>query len=509
MKKIVKHVFVFLSIVGILISSMRSRETDAMQAEKDPETGIEDSLEQSTTDFVIKDNILIEYRGHDAKVLIPEGVTSIGQDAFIYNQDIVNVIIPDGVTFIDDMAFFQCTSLETVQFPETLRYIGSLAFSENPGLVHLVLPEGLEGLGMDAFAGCTSLEDVQMPKSLSDIEEYAFSRCPKLKSIDLSAVKKMGRGAFWGDTGLMQVDISSLEWAGDRVFENTNIDFGNMEHLPEMNIMEENPFRNSNYWRECGNGETKNEFWIVDGVLLSGQGCSGKVEIPETVTKIAAYAFANNDKITSVTMPDTVVALGDKAFYRCKKLKTVSMKDSVTELGKETFCFCPKLSQVRLSNQIEVFPWQVFYDCQKLTELTLPEKIAKLEELSLPGAMPKKVTVPLGNWEAHEYPGLRWKDILYVTDISKISQFPVLKELAQSCEVRELALTDTKLTLRVGEKYPLRFNSGAKATWKSSKKSVATVGQTGNIYAKKPGTTTITATIYGKKYTCTVKVIKK
>lgn len=136
MKKKMKLIFKILLIMSILFPFTQSLETNAAQNEGDKE--------QDTGDFIIKNGRLVEYKGHDAKVEIPEGVTEIAYEVFMCNTDIVEVIIPKGVGSIGGFAFFGCTSLENVRLPEGLRYIGENAFEGDIKLTHLILPEGLE-----------------------------------------------------------------------------------------------------------------------------------------------------------------------------------------------------------------------------------------------------------------------------------------------------------------------------------------------------------------------------
>ncbi len=456
-------------------------------------------------DFVIKGNTLVKYQGDAAEVVVPDGIAVIGERAFFTNKDIVDVVLPEGLERIEPYAFSSCTFLETVQFPKSLRCIGEGAFQADKNLIHICLPEGLERLEEGVFEFCDFLETVQMPKSLYYIGELAFAYCDRLEEIDLSAVKEIDDYAFYNVGKLIKVDLRSLEKAGNAVFYGTNIDFSNLDHVPEM---KGGTFAFSNYWREYGDDGEGNVFWIVDGVLLGG-GCSGKVEIPDTVNKIAADAFFGNYDITSVVIPDSVTEILGGAFAYCKNLKTVRMGDSVTKMGGIVFSNCYRLTEVRLSNQLEELPGGTFERCIRLKKLTLPERMKTVGQNAVWTCYPIQVTVPTGLLHFNDTGGLADGAVCYVTDIDRIPERSNLRSLIFGKEIRELALTDTKLTLKVGEKYLLRFNSGAKAAWKSSKKSVATVGQTGNIYAKKPGTTVITATIYGKEYSCTVKVVER
>lgn len=80
--------------------------------------------------------------------------------------------------------------------------------------------------------------------------------------------------------------------------------------------------------------------------------------------------------------------------------------------------------------------------------------------------------------------------------------------------LQKATLNKKSLTLYIGQSYTLKGSLspiGAKAvtSWKSSKKSVATVSSTGVVKAIKAGKTTITFTANNKKATCTVTVKKK
>ena len=67
------------------------------------------------------------------------------------NSDIVSVIIPDGVVTIGDNAFDGCESLKEITIPDSVVRIGSYA-----------------------FYGCDSLKEIAIPDSVTEIGEYAF-----------------------------------------------------------------------------------------------------------------------------------------------------------------------------------------------------------------------------------------------------------------------------------------------------------------------------------------------
>ena len=78
--------------------------------------------------FTIEGSTLVQYKGNDTRVVIPEGVTVIGENAFMFNQTLEAVIIPEGVQEICSGAFAHC-ELKAISLPSTLKTISNDAFS--------------------------------------------------------------------------------------------------------------------------------------------------------------------------------------------------------------------------------------------------------------------------------------------------------------------------------------------------------------------------------------------
>lgn len=76
--------------------------------------------------FHIENGCLKEYIGADKEVVIPNGVTSIGEYAFFRCKSLKSVIIPDGVTSIGNYAFSDCKSLRSVVIPDSVISIGEI-----------------------------------------------------------------------------------------------------------------------------------------------------------------------------------------------------------------------------------------------------------------------------------------------------------------------------------------------------------------------------------------------
>ncbi len=119
------------------------------------------------------------------KVVIEEGVTSIGEEAFSFCYGLTEVCLPNGLTSIGAWAFECCNSLTKINLPEGLRVIGDGAFSECGSLVEIHLPESLTSIGGAAFSKCGSLIEITIPKGVEKIEGSTFYYCSSLKEIIL------------------------------------------------------------------------------------------------------------------------------------------------------------------------------------------------------------------------------------------------------------------------------------------------------------------------------------
>ena len=95
------------------------------------------------TDFEIKNGVLIKYRGSDADVIIPDGVTGIGRSAF-YRSKATRITMPDSIKTIGDEAFSCCRVLESIQLSNNLKTIGENAFHYCTSLKELVIPASVE-----------------------------------------------------------------------------------------------------------------------------------------------------------------------------------------------------------------------------------------------------------------------------------------------------------------------------------------------------------------------------
>ena len=121
------------------------------------------------------------------EVVIPEGVTLIGDCAFADCAKLVRVVMPDSLRGIDEFAFRGCTRLSDAVIPDGVAMLGQGAFQECTALSSMVIPQSIGAIEMFAFINCTGLETVVIPDGVMVIGDYAFANCTRLKSADIPA----------------------------------------------------------------------------------------------------------------------------------------------------------------------------------------------------------------------------------------------------------------------------------------------------------------------------------
>ena len=210
------------------------------------------------------------------KIVIEDGVTSIGKSAFSDCSNLTSITIPNSVTSIGDFAFYYCTSLTTITIPDNVTSIGESAFRFCSSLTSITIPDGVTSIGNAAFS-YTGLKSITIPDSVTSIGKFAFYNCTSLTSITIpDGVTSIGESAFLSCSSLTSITIpDSVTSIGESAF----------------------------------------------------YGCSSltSITIPDSVTSIGNSAFSYCSRLTSIMIPDSVTSIGDYAFRNCSSLKTISL----------------------------------------------------------------------------------------------------------------------------------------------------------------------------------------
>ena len=172
------------------------------------------------------------YRYPIKKVIIEDGITRIGQEAFYGCSSLTSVTIPKSVTKISYKAFDNCSNLKSVTIPSSVKEIGYSAFNDCKSLTqvnisdlaawcnikfednplrfahnlylngklvtNLIVPSSVTKIGERSFYGCTSLISVSLPNSVTEIDIYAFADCENLETLTLgNSIEKISSNAFY------------------------------------------------------------------------------------------------------------------------------------------------------------------------------------------------------------------------------------------------------------------------------------------------------------------------
>ena len=120
---------------------------------------------------------------------------------------------------------------------------------------------------------------------------------------------------------------------------------------------------------------------IPQNVTLIGEaafkGCKTlmKIVIPEKVYTVGASAFENCDALRSVSLSEGLTEISSYSFGGCKNLGSVVVPNRVKTIKTGAFQNCSKLSDVKLSNSIEVLGDYVFYCDSSLVNIELPSSV--------------------------------------------------------------------------------------------------------------------------------------
>lgn len=327
-------------------------------------------------DLLIVGDCLVKARGNRSEYSIPSNIRLIANNAFESNTGLEKIVVPEGVEIIGDDAFWQCSSLHQVSLPQTsLKSLGKEAFRDCPSLQEISLPEGIDEIRSWTFYDCTSLVSLSIPESVKKIAYDVVYNTPLLKNSQY-----LTNGMLIIDDCLVATNkawLSSVVSIPENVrliaqdaFMNTYI---TEVHLPEG-------IRMIDFRTFSGCKNLKN-IQIPLGVTKIGEqafsSCSSltNVELPEGITEIGEDAFRDCSSLENINIPTNVVYIGTRAFAWCKALKSVKLPQGLTRIENSTFEFCSNLTQVEFGEQISYIGDRAFMGTG-ITSLHLGDKVS-------------------------------------------------------------------------------------------------------------------------------------
>lgn len=256
-------------------------------------------------------------------VTLPDTVHTLGEAAFYNNTSLTSVQLSAAITNIPVEAFKR-TNLGDFTIPSTVTSIADNAF-ESAGLTNVVIPDSVTQMGTSVFKNNRRLANVQLGAGLSTIPAGTFINSSLTEVSFPANIRSIGGAAFASSTLQRVVIPETIESIGEQAFQ-------------------------ANY-------------------ITS-------LELPAGMTEIAAGVFKNN-RLESVNIPETVTTIGSEAFAS-NRLTTLQIPVGMTEIAANAFQ-SNSLTTLSLPDGITAIR-EAAFEYNRLTELTIPSAVTVIEK---------------------------------------------------------------------------------------------------------------------------------
>ena len=283
---------------------------------------------------------------------------------YLNGELVTELVVPNSVKSISKYAFLNCSDLESVSIGNGVKSIGASVFEGCEKLVSITVDKEnaayrsecnclIRTATKSLILGCKN-SVIPTDGSITSIGKSAFSGCAELKEITIpKSVVSIGSDAFYGCTGLEKLEINDVSaWCGVS-FENV---YANPLHYAGNLYL---------------NGEE-----VVDLV------------IPNSVKRIAKYAFYGCSAVETITIGSGVKSIGQSAFGNCEKLVSITVADGNTiyrsegnnliKIANKTLILGCKTSVIPTDGSVVVIGQSAFAGCSELNEIAIPKSIKKI-----------------------------------------------------------------------------------------------------------------------------------
>ncbi len=307
----------------------------------------------------IREKVFEGCKSFGGELVIPEGVTWIGADAFA-ETGITSVTIPGTVENLQNRIFYNCDSLETAIIEEGVTYIYGNIFCYCDNLKNVTLPTSLTRLGEGVFKECTGLETITIPSASIGFE--AFKNCESLKTVVLgNGVTSIAREAFYNCQNLETINLpEGLTRIENNAFNSCGI--------KEITIPSTVTYMTNYMFNGCQELEriTINSNADIPANAFTGLGSLYYLTINGSPSNIAANAFKNCDALKEINIPSSVTDFNASAFYSCDDLEIVRLNEGTTTISG-AFTGCSGLKYIYIPDSVTSIADGCFSACPDVT----------------------------------------------------------------------------------------------------------------------------------------------
>ena len=292
------------------------------------------------------------------KITIPKTVQHIESRCFDECVNMTEFVIEgatDGTSQlkeIDSHAFLNCKKLASITLPNSVTYLG-----ENN-------PTSIEGSGV--FEGCESLTSFKFPSSYAsrNLPSFTFKNCKNLATIDWNGYnpKRLNSCAFWNCDKITWSQVpQSVEELGDECFYDcaalTSVDLSKIKKM-DTGVFWGTPLT-SVEWPAAVTEIPARTFWTC-GQLTTIKGIPGQPGAWDNITKIGENAFNQCTALTTIKLPAELKTIDAQAFRTCINLATVDYGTKVETIGDGAFWYTGALKKFFFKGSVKTLGADAF-----------------------------------------------------------------------------------------------------------------------------------------------------
>lgn len=315
--------------------------------------------------FIIENGVLTKYVGPGGDVVIPEGVTTITENAlWVVGKAIHGIVIPESVVTLENHALYGWELARRIHIPGTL--------CKSLGLKGIMKAFGTEDVVIfiwNLLEGTADYSEEFRDMLISNMLTKRFRQNNMSAFMSYRSDLLNAYISYWKKISLEEID-SYIDHAQKMKDPNAEVIALLMEyknkHYPPKSVESIEKVKQD---MDLGIKERSVAEWrkifkctIQDGcvTITEYRGTDADVIIPEkigknTVTAIGYGAFQNRDDIVSVSIPDSVSEIGHYAFSDCKELKEIRIPNGLTTLGEAVFGGCINLKTISIQKDHPAF----------------------------------------------------------------------------------------------------------------------------------------------------------
>jgi len=381
-----------------------------------------------------------------SKITVPSSLEEIKEGTFYNCEHLSEITFGSNLKVIGDYAFSN-VKISTLILTEKINTIGKYAFADCTNLKTVSLSNNLlSTIDDNAFYNCSSIITIDLPKSLNTLGSNVFTGCTSLETF---TAKKGNPNNYTIEDGILYNKNTTT------LIHYPAANGSSIYTIPSsLTKIEDNALLDCKYINEFSLNSTGNNFYIEDGILYDyhmtklikyplGKG-GNDFTVPDTVTEIANGAFKNSDITGIINFPTSLNKIGDYAFDGCLNISSFNIgnnnyftsengilytkdkselilfpaksymtsfvvPDTVTTIRSGAFANT-KLKTIQLNESLEKIGDYAFANT-KITEIILPESLKEIGEYTFMNLAVSQITFPssiekIGNYSFKNCPNL-------------------------------------------------------------------------------------------------------